>query len=84
MSETMPAGLVARLPPRVTGLFLVIIIIEFGFLVSTTESLAAGRLAEVTWRSLLIAHVMGDIALAVGIVRAHPSLRQALVRGYEW
>jgi hypothetical protein len=77
-------GLADRLPPLVTGLLLVIIIIEFGFLVFTTQSQAAGRLDEVTWRSLLIAHAVGDVVFALGIVRAHPSLRQALVRGYEW
>ena len=37
-----------------------------------------------TWRSLLIAHAVGDVVFALGIVRAHPSLRQALVRGYAW
>jgi hypothetical protein len=73
-----------RLPPLVTGLFLVFIIIEFGFLVLTTESQAIGRVDEVTWRSILIAHAVGDIVFALGIVRVHPSLRQALVRGYEW
>jgi hypothetical protein len=78
------AGLTDRLPPLVTGLVLVIIIIEFGFLQFTTESQAGGRLDEVTWRSLLIAHAVGDVVLALGIVRAHPSLRQTLVRGYEW
>lgn len=77
-------GLADRLPPLVTGLLLVIIIIEFGFLVFTTQSQAAGRLDELTWRSLLIAHAVGDVVFALGIVRAHPSLRQALVRGYEW
>jgi hypothetical protein len=78
------SGLADRLPPLVTGLLLVIIIIEFGFLVFTTQSQAAGWVDEVTWRSLLIAHTVGDIVFALGIVRAHPSLRQALVRGYEW
>ena len=78
------AGLADRLPPLVTGLVLVIIIIEFGFLVLTTEGQALGRFDVVTWRSLLIAHAIGDIAFAFGIVRAHPSLRQALVRGFEW
>jgi hypothetical protein len=78
------ASLGDRLPPLMTGLLLVIIIIELGFLVFTTQSQAAGRLDAVTWRSLLIAHAVGDVVFALGIVRAHPSLRQALVRGYEW
>jgi hypothetical protein len=78
------AGLADRLPPVVAGLLLVIIIIEFGFLVFTTESWASGRIDQVTWWSLLVAHAVGDVVFALGIVRAHPSLRQALVRGYEW
>jgi hypothetical protein len=77
-------GLTDRLPPLVTGLVLVTIIIEFGFLVFTTESQASGRVDEVTWRSLLIAHAVGDVIFALGILRAHPTLRQVLVRGYEW
>jgi len=78
------AGLVDRVPPLVTGVVLVIIIIEFGFLVLTTEGQVIGRVDQATWRSMLIAHAVGDIVLVLGIVRAHPSLRQALVRGYEW
>ena len=78
------AGLADRVPPLVAGLLLVIIILEFGFLEFTTESLASGRIDAVTWRSVLIAHAIGDLVFAFGIVRAHPSLRQALVRGFEW
>jgi hypothetical protein len=78
------AGLTDRVPPLAAGLLLVIIIIEFGFLVFTTESQASGRIDEVTWQSLLIAHAVGDVALVLGIVRVHPSLRQAVVRGFEW
>jgi len=78
------AGLADRLPPLVAALVLVIIIIEFGFLVLTTESQAIGRVDQVTWRSLLIAHAVGGVVFALGILRAHPSVRQALVRGYEW
>ena len=78
------AGLADRTPPLVTGLVLVVIIIEFGFLVLSTEGRATGRLDEFAWISLLIAHAVGDAVFALGIVRAHPSLRQALIRGYEW
>jgi uncharacterized membrane protein SirB2 len=78
------AGLPDRLPPLVAGFFLVIIFIEFGFLMLTTESHVIGRFDEVTWRSLLIAHALGDVVFALGILIAHPSLRQALVRGFEW
>jgi hypothetical protein len=77
-------GLPDRLPPLITGLVLAIVLIEFGFLMLTTESHALGRVDAVTWRALLIAHGAGDAVFALGIVRAHPSVRQALVRGYEW
>ena len=78
------AGLADRLPPLVAGLVLIVIIIEFGFLVLTTESQASGRVDQVVWRALLIAHAVGGVVFGVGIVRVHPSLRQALVGGYEW
>jgi hypothetical protein len=78
------AGLVDRVPPLVAGLLLVVLIIEFGFFVFTTESQASGRIDQLSWRSLLIAHAVGDIIFILGLVRAHPSLRQALVRGFEW
>ena len=78
------AGLADRLPPLVAALVLVIIILEFGFLVLTTEGQAAGRIDAVTWRYLLIGHAAGSLVFALGMLRAHPSLRQALVRGYEW
>jgi hypothetical protein len=76
-------GLADRVPPLVAGLLLVLIIIEFGFLVFATESQAAGLIDEVTWRSLLTAHAAGDIVFVLGLVRAHPTLRQAVVRGFE-
>lgn len=78
------AGLADRLPPLVAGLLLVIIILEFGFMMLTTETRALGQIDDVTWRSLLIAHAVGDGVFALGILRAHPSLRQTLVRGFEW
>ena len=77
-------GLPDRLPPLITGLVLATVLIEFGFLVLTTESQALGRVDAATWRALLIAHVVGDLVLLLGIVRVHPSVRRALVRGYEW
>jgi hypothetical protein len=78
------AGLADRVPPLVAALLLVIVIIEFGFLVFTTENQVSGRIDEVTWRSLLIAHAVGDVVFLLGLVRAHPTLRQAVVRGFEW
>jgi hypothetical protein len=77
------ARLADRFPGVMAGLVLVVISLEFGFLVLTTEVQAMGRLDEVTWRALLVAHAAGDVAFALGIVRVHPSLRRALVRGYE-
>jgi hypothetical protein len=77
-------SLADRVPPLVTGILLIIIILEFGFLVFTTEGQADGRIDQVTWRSLLIAHALGDIVFALGIVRVHPAVRRTLVRGYEW
>jgi hypothetical protein len=73
-----------RLPPLISGLVLGAILLEFGFFMLTTESHALGRMDAATWRALLIAHLVGDLVLIWGIVRAHPSVRQALVRGYEW
>ena len=78
------AGLTDRLPPLVAGFLLLMIIVEFGFMMLTTETRVRGLIDETTWQSLLIAHAIGDIVFALGIVRAHPSLRQALVRGFEW
>lgn len=77
-------SLTDRVPPLVTGLVLVAIIIELGFLVFTTEAQASGRVDGITWRSLLIAHALGDVVFALGIFRVHPTLGRALVRGYEW
>ena len=77
------AGLADRSPQVVAALVLVVIFLEFGFLELTTEVRTMGRLDEITWRCLLIVHAVGDLVLALGILRVHPSLRQALVRGYE-
>jgi hypothetical protein len=78
------ANLADRVPPLVAALLLVLLIIELGFLVFTTENQASGRIDEVTWRSLLVAHVVGDVVFLLGLVRVHPTLRQAVVRGFEW
>lgn len=78
------AGLADRLPPLIAGLLLVVIILEFGFMMLTTATRDSGRIDDVTWRSLLIAHAVGDVVFALGILLAHPRLRQTLVRGFEW
>jgi hypothetical protein len=77
------ARLADRFPGVSAGLVLLVIVLELGFLVLTTEVQVMGRLDEVTWRALLVAHAAGDVAFALGIVRVHPGLRRALVRGYE-
>jgi hypothetical protein len=72
-----------RTPVLLTGLLLLIIVVEFGFLFVMTGWQAAGRFDQVTWRAVVIAHAVADIVLVLGIVRVHPSLRQALRRAYQ-
>lgn len=75
------ARLVDRVPALITGVVLLAIVIEMGFLVFTTEGGAMGRFDESTWRALLIAHAAGDLTLVLGLVRVHPQLRRVLVHG---
>jgi hypothetical protein len=77
------ARLVDRVPAFITGVVLLGIVIEMGFLVFTTEGGAMGRFDQSTWRALLIAHAVGDLTLVLGLVRVHPRLRRLLVRGYD-
>jgi hypothetical protein len=72
-----------RVPPTVTGFVIVMIIVEFGFLEFSTQTLAQGRINELTWRVLLFAHAAADVVFALLLLRAHPSLRRDLVQGYE-
>jgi hypothetical protein len=72
-----------RVPVLLTGLLLVILVIEFSFLVVMTGWKAAGHFDEATWRAVLIAHVVADVFLVIGILRVHPSLRQAFRRAYQ-
>jgi hypothetical protein len=76
------ARLADRVPAFMTGVVLLGIIFEFGFLVLTTEDRTMARFGDFTWRALLIAHAMGDLAFVLALVRIHPAIRQALVRGY--
>ncbi len=71
-----------RIPAFITGLVLLGIIFELSFLVLTAEGRAMARFDGLTWRALLIAHAVGDLAFVLGLVRVHPGIRQALVRGY--
>jgi len=72
-----------RIPVLLTGLLLLLIVVEFGFLVVMTGWQAGGHFDQVTWRAVLIAHAVADVFLVLGIVRVHPSLRQAFRRAYQ-
>jgi di/tricarboxylate transporter len=72
-----------RVPATVTGLVIVMITVEFGFLELSTQTLAQQRIDELTWRGLLVAHAAADVVFALLLLRAHPSLRRDLVKGYE-
>ena len=72
-----------RLPVLLTGLLLFILVIEFGYLVVMTGWQAAGRFDGPTWQSVLIAHVVANLFLLIGILWVHPSLRVAFRRAYQ-
>jgi hypothetical protein len=72
-----------RVPATVTGLVIVMIMVEFGFLEFSTQTLAERHIDELTWRALLFAHAAADVVFALLVLRAHPSLRRDLVQGYE-
>jgi hypothetical protein len=72
-----------RIPVLLTGLLLIVIVIEFGFLVVMTGWQAAGHFDPVTWRAVLIAHGVADLVLVLGIARVHPSLREAFRHAYQ-
>ena len=59
------------------------IMVEFGFLEFSTQTLAERHIDELTWRALLFAHAAADVVFALLLLRAHPSLRRDLVQGYE-
>jgi hypothetical protein len=85
------AGLAAVLLTRVAdrahavmaGLLLVIIGIEFGFLVLSTMAVAEGRIDVSAWPAFLVAHGAADVAFALLVLRAHPSLLRDLREAYE-
>jgi hypothetical protein len=72
-----------RLPVLLTGLLLLILVIEFGYLVVMTGWRAMGRFDGLTWQSVLIAHVVANVFLLAGILWVHPSLRSAFRRAYQ-
>ena len=72
-----------RLPVLLTGLVLVILVIEFAYLVAMTGWRATGHFDGVTWRSVLIAHLVANLCLLIGILWVHPSLKSAFRRAYQ-
>jgi hypothetical protein len=72
-----------RLPVLLTGLLLVILVIEFAYLVVMTGWEATGHFDGLTWRSVLVAHVVANVFLLIGILWVHPSLKSAFRRAYQ-
>jgi hypothetical protein len=77
------ARIADRLPILLTGLLLVIVVIEFAYLVVMTGWQATGHFDDMTWRSVLVAHVVANLFLLIGILWVHPSLRVAFRRAYQ-
>ena len=77
------ARLADRLPVLLSGLVLVILVIELGYLVVMTGWTATGRFDGLTWRSVLVAHVVANVFLLIGILWVHPSLKLAFRRASE-
>ena len=72
-----------RLPILLTGLVLVILVIEFAYLVVMTGWQATGRFDGPTWQSVLVAHVVANLVLLIGILWVHPSLKLDFRRAYQ-
>jgi len=72
-----------RSPAIMTGLVFVMIIVEFGFLVFSTEAVAQHRIDGFTWGAFLVAHGIGDAVFLLLLLQAHPSLVRDLRAGYE-
>ncbi len=87
----LAAGIVAvilahvadRFPPVMTALVFVMIIVEFGFLVFSTETVAQHRIDGLAWGAFLVAHGAADVVFALLLLRAHPSFLRELREGYE-
>ena len=77
------ARAIDRLPILLTALMLGALVIEFGYMYVMTGWQAAGHFDEVTWRSVLLAHLVANLFLVVGVFRVHPSLRSAFRRADE-
>jgi len=72
-----------RFPPIMTALVFVMIIVEFGFLVFSTETVAQHRIDGLAWGAFLVAHGAADVVFALLLLRAHPSFLRELREGYE-
>ena len=83
MAAVLLARVADRFPPAMTGLVFVMIIVEFGFLVFSTETVAQHRIDGFTWDAFLVAHGAADLVFALLLLRAHPSLLRELREGYE-
>jgi hypothetical protein len=66
-----------------TALVFVMIIVEFGFLVFSTETVAQHRIDGFAWSAFLVAHGAADLDFALLLLWAHPSLLRELREGYE-
>lgn len=72
-----------RLPVLLVGLLLFILVIEFGYLVVVTGWQATGHFDVLTWRAVLVGHIVANLSLLIGILWVHPSLKSAWRRAYE-
>jgi hypothetical protein len=83
LAAVILARLADRSPAIMTGLVFAMIIVEFGFLVFSTETAAQHLIDGFTWGAFLVAHGVGDVAFLLLLLWAHPSLLRALREGYE-
>ena len=83
LAAVILARVADRAPAIMTGFVLVMIIVEFGFLVFSTEAVAQHRIDGFTWGALLAAHGIGDAVFLLLLLQAHPSLVRDLREGYE-
>jgi hypothetical protein len=83
LAAVMLARVADRFPPVMTALVFVMIIVEFGFLVFSTETVAQHRIDGFAWGAFLVAHGAADLVFALLLLWAHPSLLRELREGYE-
>jgi hypothetical protein len=83
MAAVLLARVADRFPPVMTGLVFVMIIVEFGFFVFSTEAAAQHRIDGFAWGAFLVAHGVAGAVFALVLLRAHPSLLRDLREGYE-